>query len=248
MYKGYNTLEYDSWSNFKSRISFDLCGKPFFSEKKYVFRGQRNQNWPLISGFDRIFGVLDFKRRKQSEESLISEFRNCCRDLKENDRFISYSDIEILSIGQHYGLPTRLLDWTYSLYTAAFFAFGYNKSDDSKQISIWVIDMEHEVWNSDLGVEIVKSKLIENEYQKKQRGIFTLNKSPHISLEEFVLACSKRCDINGALTQILIPYSEREIALNDLDMMNINHMYLFPGLEGCAQTATLKEFLKLNLV
>ena len=37
------------------------------------------------------------------------------------------------------------------------------------------------------------------------------------------------------------------IALNDLEMMGINYQYIYPGLEGCAKTAVLHEFITRNL-
>ena len=248
MYKGYKVFLYSSWNEFKSKITNDLCGKTFFPERQFVFRGQRNNEWTLTTSFDRMFGSLEFNLRKDIEKTLITEFRNSCIELIGREKIIEYNDVEILSLGQHYGVPTRLLDWSYSIYVAAFFAFAHNKNDDSDNIAIWTINTEHEIWNGDYGVEIVRSRLDENEYQKNQKGIFTLNKSPYVDLEGFVGAChSQRHNIEGSMAQILIPYEDRNVALNDLDMMGINHMRLFSGLEGCAQTALLKGFVKYNL-
>ncbi len=240
-------MTYDSWNEFKSKITNDLCGQLFFGEKQYLFRGQGSHEWSLLTSFDRMFGNLEFGNRKAIEKSLVQEFRNRCRDFLGSDKFSEYSDIQILSLGQHYGLPTRLLDWSYSVYVAAFFAFIQSRNADSDYISIWAIDTENEIWKEDYGVKIVTTRLNENEHQKYQEGIFTFNQSPHIGIEGFVQACSSRCDIDGALTQIIIPHAEQNIALNDLDMMGINHMRLFPGLQGCAETALLKEFIKYKL-
>ena len=247
MCNSYRKLKYDTWNNFKGNIARDLCGSAFFPEKKYIFRGQRNQDWLLVTSFDRAFGHLEFETRRKIEKSLQNEFRNRCKETSGNGMFDKYNDIQVLSLGQHYGLPTRLLDWSYSLYVAAFFAFAYSKNDYSDNVVIWALDMDHQIWQGDYGVEIVTSKIDENEYQKYQKAIFTLNKTPYVDIQSFVQACNDRCNTDGALTQILIPYNERNIVLNDLEMMSINHMNLFPGFEGCAQTALLKEFVNNNL-
>ena len=243
----YQKLTYNSWNDFKSQIATDLCRQSLFPSKQFIFRGQRNAAWPLKSSFDRMFEQLTFATRNRIEHSLNGYFRENCIELIEDTSFEEYDDSQLLTLAQHYGLPTRLLDWSYSIYVAAFFFFVYNKNDNSDYIAIWVIDTNHEIWNADYGVDIITSRIKENTYQKNQKGIFTKNNSPAITLEEYVKSCEARCDTHGALTRITIPFEERNSVLSDLEMMGINHMRLFSGFEGCAQSAIVKAFVDHNL-
>ena len=50
-----------------------------------------------------------------------------------------YSDWDVLFLGQHYRLPTRLLDWTASPYIALFFATEDSAKDDCDGI-VWCVE------------------------------------------------------------------------------------------------------------
>jgi len=44
-----------------------------------------------------------------------------------------------LTLMQHYGLPTRLLDWSFSLFTALYFSVCNKKKDDKNGL-LWALD------------------------------------------------------------------------------------------------------------
>lgn len=61
--------------------------------------------------------------------------------LYKYDKWLNRNVAEIAALAQHYGLPTRLMDWSYNPYTAAFFASRASKKDKSPEyISIWMIN------------------------------------------------------------------------------------------------------------
>lgn len=56
---------------------------------------------------------------------------------------------------QHYGTPTRFLDWTSSPYVAAYFAFEKEAQEDEKRSAIWAIDLD---WLEKRGQELLQAK------------------------------------------------------------------------------------------
>lgn len=235
----YETLYYEEWYQLKSDIIKDVCNNNIFPDNRYIFRGQGDESWKLIATFDRYYGNLPFEQRKEIENSLIEEFKRLCIYWEGKEKFKTYNNLQLMSAGQHYGLPTRLLDWTYSLYVAIFFAFANVRSSNSN-VAIWIIDREHEIWQGEYGITIETCRIDENERQKYQYGIFTLNKSPEKAIEDYVDACAKNCKVEGALFKVVLPTTERKIVLNDLQMMGINYFNLYRGMEGCAMEAVLK--------
>lgn len=99
--------------------------------KDFVWRGHRCEDWKLTSLFDRKYNSDD-GRRKLGQH--LDSFAYACRGkLKEFDLTIReirsllknkiLNPNHIWALGQHYGLATPLLDWCYSPFTAAYFAF-----------------------------------------------------------------------------------------------------------------------------
>ena len=95
-----------------------------------------------------------------------------------------------------------------------------------------------------LTISIETAKVEENDRQRYQYGIFTLNRSPLKTIEDYIETCAKEHSVDGALYKIILPIQEQKIVLSDLEMMGINAFNLFRGMEGCAKAAVLREFMK----
>jgi hypothetical protein len=103
------TLTYTSWGHFKADLIPDLFGNEEFQRSRFLFRGQMDSNWKLESNLERI----------RVADQLLAMFKHECERLQVEDA-IRTNDLSLLALGQHFGLPTRLLDWTESPYTAVF--------------------------------------------------------------------------------------------------------------------------------
>ncbi|MGH7678967.1 MAG: FRG domain-containing protein [Gemmatimonadaceae bacterium] len=85
-----------------------------------VYRGASNASAPLLSTLDRLGG--DPHKKSGLEEHILRNFIRYSRAHLDAAR--PHNDWEMLVTAQHHGVPTRLLDWTYSPLVAAFFATG----------------------------------------------------------------------------------------------------------------------------
>ena len=93
------------------------------------YRGQARASWDLAPGLYR--GGVNPKR----EREMLRDFKQKARQfLSEPPR----SDLEWLFWMQHYGLPTRLLDWTENNLCALYFAVSdYGSGQDA---CVWILD------------------------------------------------------------------------------------------------------------
>src|SRR5580700_11308152 len=89
----------------------------------WAFRGQSNSQWPIYSTLSRY--LLDFNAGRfcwpHQELRILRIFKRKAHHYLKNipgDKAV----LEWLSIMQHYGAPTRLVDFTWSPLVAAFFA------------------------------------------------------------------------------------------------------------------------------
>ncbi len=86
-----------------------------------IWRGQRS-DWPLICPFDRIpRGGNRVDALKEHANTFLRAIRG--RRGSNPQPLPKDKTDAIWALGQHYGLPTPLLDWTESPFVAAFFAF-----------------------------------------------------------------------------------------------------------------------------
>ncbi|MCC7014945.1 MAG: FRG domain-containing protein [Planctomycetes bacterium] len=232
------------WTDFKAAFAAELFSDGLFRRGRYLFRGHADASWRLESTFDRAFKNHSKAVRLTIANKLIAHFRQF---LEEQRLALDVLDNEqrLLALGQHFGLPTRLLDWSESPYVAAFFAFHntalWGASDSN--VVIWALDTEHAIWSREYGVEIVDGSTLGNDRIRNQSGRFTLSRTPYANLEEYVAAHG---DGGHPLRRFLLPAREARAVLADLESMRIHHATVYPEVSGCAYAALFRAVVEVN--
>lgn len=105
------------------------------------FRGHRKASWSLQSAlWRRVEDDVKHKPYTHADErNLTHRFR--VRAATRRPNAPEYNDCAgWLSLMQHYGLPTRLLDWSRSPLIAAYFAIADQSPNNSADAAIWVLN------------------------------------------------------------------------------------------------------------
>lgn len=115
------------------------CGTKYVEYEKWVFRGQANADWQLCSAFERKLIAcenhnLPERVLRLSEITAIDAFKREVR-LKFSG-IEEQSNVDWLGLMQHYGTPTRLLDFTDSAFVSLFFAVA---NDPTTDYAVWAV-------------------------------------------------------------------------------------------------------------
>lgn len=119
----------------------------------YIFRGQSNSEWGLSPTIERhaIQHHIPRNHVLTQELKILRKFQQEAHHYK-SDLPDTNNIFEWLALLQHYGGPTRLLDFTNSFYIAAFFAL--NNAND--KCAIWAINNNSLTFNFS---KIIKSNI-----------------------------------------------------------------------------------------
>ncbi|UYO43424.1 FRG domain-containing protein [Rhodopseudomonas palustris] len=98
----------------------------------FAYRGLNVSNYRLDNGLSRLG-----RPYPNLEKNLIKQFKKYAHEHVAK-RFAE-SEWHWISIAQHHGLPTRLLDWTYSPYIALHFATS-SVSEFNEDAAVWKVN------------------------------------------------------------------------------------------------------------
>ena len=189
---------------------------------------------------DQPLKSFDELKEKLTNELIFNNFNS--NIYNEIQKIKIQYDNEWWAIGQHFGLNTPLLDWTYSMYIAAYFAFiDFDNSDISNKNRVLIAMDKSKVVDLNISdkITIIDSYSYNNSRLLNQRGIFT--KGPLMSsMEEWV----GNNDIKSLIYKFYIPENQRERILKHLERMNIHPGTIFPDLSGVAKYTNLKSTIE----
>lgn len=119
------------------------------------YRGHANSKWKLVPHYQRL-------RRPPPESVLINRFRQNAKLLLNDSPMCAF---DWLFVMQHYGVPTRLLDWTESPLVALYFAVIEHPKSDGTLWLLKPLDLNRQTTSKPEEVNFIPSfedELIQN--------------------------------------------------------------------------------------
>jgi hypothetical protein len=202
--------------------------------KRALYRGQR-RNLPLLPKVARLSTYLPLL---EAEQAMIDDFKLSSIPYLEQQ---PDNDWEWLAVMQHYGLATRLLDWSANPLAALWFAVC-NPPVENQNGVVWLYQPNREdyavVSQHDNPLEInhirlVKPRIIAARIGAQQ-GWFTIH--PFDAQQEKFVALEALEAFTPRLTKLIVPSTQFARIRFELDRIGVNSASLFPDLAGlCTQ-------------
>lgn len=241
-----NEHRIESWPELHELLFADMWNDELgLFRSSLAYRGSSDAGTLLQSGLVRLGGDVELERQ------LMRAFRKYARQ----DAVPHDTDWDWLALGQHHGLPTRLLDWTYSPYVALHFA-THNLEKYDRDGVVWVVDYgeAHERLPQRLrdvlaqeGAQVFTTELLAAispalRDLEDEGGEFILFVEPpsfdaRIVNQYALFSVTAPVDlqVEELARRVVIPAGLKWEIRDKLDQANVTERVLFPGLDGISR-------------
>lgn len=201
---------------------------PYFAEPRstWVFRGHSDCSFALMPSVGRAAHTS--RSRAKYEQSLFDIF---CREARGHMSANPEDEWEWLSLAQHHGLPTRLLDWTLNPLVALYFAVSAHPDRDGQFFALRALAKASEKVRTESPFKIARPvKYFPNIVTPRiraQEGLFVVCSEVERPLDEVLRS-------EWGIEKHHIGSEAKEKLLYELFRLGVHASSLFPDIDGLA--------------
>lgn len=205
------------------------------SNELQLFRGQ-SQDFSLLPKIAR----LEFSDSIEIvEQKMFREFQMF--SVPYTDK-VPDNDWDWISVAQHHGLPTRLLDWTENPLIALWFAVNKPQENNHEYGVVWVFSPQEDHFadvDNSSPFSITSTKIFQPKHLVKrissQSGWFSVHKYLGEQKSSKFIKMETNIKFKKFLRKLYIPSDEFSQIRYALNKCNINSSTVFPDLDGLSR-------------